>query len=311
MMPACTGLPPGELMRSTTACAPASSNALFSAGDQRSRRSPRCRRRSRRAPRSARCAGRSASAAWSRCDDSPRRRSDDSSEPDQAEEDAPAALAAAVLQIVARELLGDGFQPLRRGRRQPAGGATGGSRSEPRLDGLSGSAHAELSVAAACVVERPAGCRGKDTNRPGRRAPRRRARVSRPRPHGPPAQRPVERLVDGAVGRAQDELLPAVEELAGLPVHLGRHVDAAVQVGDDPAVEAQRERARRLARLQHVEDERLALLGELGRRRRGARGGQVGASSGMFEQPVVQVGASLWATWRGRRPPNASWSCAP
>ncbi len=30
-MPACTGLPPGELMRSTTACAPVSSKALVSA----------------------------------------------------------------------------------------------------------------------------------------------------------------------------------------------------------------------------------------------------------------------------------------
>ncbi len=28
MRPACTGLPPGELMRSTTACEPASSKAL-------------------------------------------------------------------------------------------------------------------------------------------------------------------------------------------------------------------------------------------------------------------------------------------
>ena len=30
-MPACTGLPPGELMRITTACAPSSSKAFFSA----------------------------------------------------------------------------------------------------------------------------------------------------------------------------------------------------------------------------------------------------------------------------------------
>jgi hypothetical protein len=31
MIPACTGLPPGELMRNTTACALASSKAVFKA----------------------------------------------------------------------------------------------------------------------------------------------------------------------------------------------------------------------------------------------------------------------------------------
>ena len=37
-----------------------------------------------------------------------------------------------------------------------------------------------------------------------------------------------------------------------------------VQVGDDAAVEAQREGARRLAEVEHVEDDGAAFLGELG-----------------------------------------------
>jgi len=40
------------------------------------------------------------------------------------------------------------------------------------------------------------------------------------------------------VDRADDELAAGVEELAGLPVELGRNVGATVQVGDDPALEA-------------------------------------------------------------------------
>ena len=54
-----------------------------------------------------------------------------------------------------------------------------------------------------------------------------------------------------------------VEELARLPVELGRHVDAAVQIGDDAAVEAQREGARRLAEVEDVEEHRLTLLRQL------------------------------------------------
>ena len=64
IMPACTGLPPGELKRSTTACAFGSSKAPRKPRQQVLGARLRVRRRSRRAPRSARCAGRS---AWPTC----------------------------------------------------------------------------------------------------------------------------------------------------------------------------------------------------------------------------------------------------
>ena len=48
----------------------------------------------------------------------------------------------------------------------------------------------------------------------------------------------IGRLVGGTVDRAQDPALVDVEELAFLPVHLGGHVHAAVEVGDRLAVEA-------------------------------------------------------------------------
>ena len=103
------------------------------------------------------------------------------------------------------------------------------------------------------------------------------------------------RRVAGAVDRADDEFAPAVEKLAGLPVELGRHVHAAVQVGDDAAVEAQRERARRLAEVEHVEDDRAAFLEQLDagaealrrQRRDGSeRGGGDAPSSGMRGEPA-------------------------
>src|SRR4029078_13076724 len=52
---------------------------------------------------------------------------------------------------------------------------------------------------------------------------------------------------------ADDEFPAAVEKLAGLPVELGRHVYAPVEVRDDAAVEAQRERTGRLAEVKDVE----------------------------------------------------------
>jgi hypothetical protein len=74
-----------------------------------------------------------------------------------------------------------------------------------------------------------------------------------------------QRVVDGAVDAAHDEALVAVEELAFLPVHLGGHMGAAVQVGHHLAVEAQRERANRLAPLDDVEADGLAALLQFGR----------------------------------------------
>src|SRR6187431_634254 len=82
-------------------------------------------------------------------------------------------------------------------------------------------------------------------------------------PAWPAGAAPGRRLVDRTVHRTDDELALAVEEFAGLPVHLGRHVHAAVQVGDDASVEPQRERARRLAVAEDVKDNRLSSLGEI------------------------------------------------
>ena len=109
--------------------------------------------------------------------------------------------------------------------------------------------------------------------------------VSRSRPHGPPMQRRpfgsqaapftvhrspftvhqppcnVQRA-PCTVHRTNDEFLVAVEKQAGLPIGLGRHVQAAVPVGHHPAFEAQRESAHRAAVLQGVEHHRQALFRE-------------------------------------------------
>src|SRR5206468_714789 len=72
----------------------------------------------------------------------------------------------------------------------------------------------------------------------------------------------VQRVIGRAMDRAQDPGLVHVEELAGLPIHLGGHVRAAVEVGDYAAIEAQHEGARRLAEMHHVEHESAAALFE-------------------------------------------------
>ena len=256
MMPACTGLPPGELMRSTTACAPASSNALFSAATRfsalasasaaisprtsisavcgplgavtRAALRQRCRRRSTR-PAAARRGGRRC-ASGARC----------------------GGRAGSRARTVS-SALSHGARAAARGRRRRAQAAVEASRARCRQ--MRAVRRRAFMASRSCVVKSANAGRvsreGYQYTWPSRSSTS--IAVSRPRPHGPPTQRPLRRLVGGAVDRAEDESRAAVEELAGLPVHLGRHVHAAVQVGDDPAVEAQREGARRLAEVQHVE----------------------------------------------------------
>src|SRR5438067_13234782 len=75
----------------------------------------------------------------------------------------------------------------------------------------------------------------------------------------------IARLVGRAVDRAEDELARTVEEFAGLPIHLGRHVQAPIQVAHHLAVKAQYEGACRLAKMQDVEYVGVAALDELRR----------------------------------------------
>jgi hypothetical protein len=201
-MPLCTGLPPGELMRSTTACAPSSSKAT-SAPETRARRWPRCRRRSRRAPPPAPCAA----WCWRRVralrDSSPRPRRQRQPQPGQAEEDAPAALAALLAQQFARHTLEADFEPggVASGARRRRGGGAGRAR---RVGGRAGGRASRGVIGAflARASKAPAGCRGKDTNTPARplatgwRQPAAAA--------GAADAAAVGRLVAGAVDRAQD-----------------------------------------------------------------------------------------------------------
>jgi hypothetical protein len=95
--------------------------------------------------------------------------------------------------------------------------------------------------------------------------------------------------------------LSHVEELAGLPVHLGGHVHAAVEVGAPPGRRSAARRRAPAAVLQHVPDPGAAALGQLGRgaQRLGGsagRGGGLGRRGGRLgqawaQQPVVQFGA--------------------
>ena len=97
--------------------------------------------------------------------------------------------------------------------------------------------------------------------------------------------------------------LAAVEEFARLPVELGRHVHAAVQVGDDAPVEAQRERAR--AGSFHCSTSKSSAwpFGQGPRSRTGAPGHPWVASQS-------RSSATLCTTWRGARPASAPDSCA-
>ena len=166
--------------------------------------------------------------------------------------------------------------------------------------------------------ETPAACRASAATRPHRRA---RTSRSRAAARGRTGRRCSGRSApySGAVDRADDEFAAAVEELAGLPVELGRHVHAAVQVGDDAAVEAQRERARRLAEVEDVEQDGAPFLGEL-------RGGAEALRRqrrelGTRRRGRAVVRHSRRASARGRRssgrraaadgPAKSSCSCAP
>ena len=217
-MPLCTGLPPGELMRSTTACAPASSKALAQRRRCSARRWPRCRPRSRRALPPARCAACRAGAAGApRCASSTQ--ATQQRQPSQARRKNRrasgarcAAGAAARAPRVRGRFRAPGKAPRqRRGRRAwRAGGWSRGlehrvGRLAQRLRrlGMSGDSWRKglLREAVADRKPAPAGCRGKDTNTPGRRVPRPPATAaSLPRPQGPPTQRPSA----GFVGRAVD-----------------------------------------------------------------------------------------------------------
>ena len=109
-------------------------------------------------------------------------------------------------------------RPARRG----AGGRGGSAAVEARSS--SGVLMGGFRLRRGSVGERRLGVAGRIPIHLPVALARPRSRVSRPRPQGPPTQRPVARLVGRAVDRAEDELAVAVEELAGLPVHLGRHV---------------------------------------------------------------------------------------
>ena len=200
MMPACTGLPPGQLMRSTTACALVVLERALQRGDdvlgvrlgfggdlaahfdQRGVRPGRRGRRWLRATKSAQ-------------HDRPAR-----DQPREAEEHPPAALAAAVAQHLARELLERAVpwraaaRRRRRGRRQrgrrPAAG--GGADRQGFMAGFRG----RPALGALRRRRRRLGCRAKDTNTPARRAPRLaaasagRGRTARRRNGRRPARRP-------------------------------------------------------------------------------------------------------------------------
>jgi hypothetical protein len=63
------------------------------------------------------------------------------------------------------------------------------------------------------------------------------------------------RLVGRTVDGALDETAVAVQELAFLPVHLGRHMRAAVEVRHHDTTVAKRERPHRPTPLLHIEHE--------------------------------------------------------
>lgn len=62
---------------------------------------------------------------------------------------------------------------------------------------------------------------------------------------------------------AHDESACAVQKVAFLPVHLGGHVDTAVQVGDDDTLMSQGERPSGPAVFLHVEDAGFAAVLEI------------------------------------------------
>ena len=152
-MPALPGLPPGELMRSTTAWAPPSSSNALQRRDQ---------------VLGARLAGgvdlalTSISAvcgpigpvAWLRCATTASEHGNDGDhEPGQAEEHAPAALAAPVLEIIAHQLLGECGGARRRARRRDGPG-----RGPRKASGCRGrSSLLSVAVAGASKTTVPAG----------------------------------------------------------------------------------------------------------------------------------------------------------
>ena len=303
-MPACTGLPPGLLMRSTTRLRVAVLERRLAAPRRGSRRwlrlpaaiSPRTSISAvcgpvgappGRAARTGAQATASTSANQARRKKMRQRRSLRRSRSSSRASARRSSTRCAV----------------RSGRRGGSGGRTGAGGQV--VQGVSWRAF--RTGRRGRIVERRAGCRGKDTNTP---APSRSATssgISRPPPHGPADAAAVGRLVGRAVDRAEDPAPVQVEELAGLPVHLGGHVGAAVEVGHHPAVEAQREGARRSAAQQHVEHHRPPALRELGAGAQAARPAARPRLQRMGDQPVVQLGVEC-ATRSGaecRRRPRA------
>jgi hypothetical protein len=244
MMPACTGLPPGELMRSTTACAPSSSkarsaatmsSALASVSAEISPASP-----------PARCA------AWARCglgatlNISPSTSGPGQAQPGQAEKHAPAALGALLAQQLRWPHAPGGFDATSPTDAFAAAAAMlprlrcVGARWRGRVAGVAEggravrAVHGGLSAAPGGSV--PSASKG--TGRMSREGYQYTCRHVQLGHGGEPCRGRRGRrrsgrrgLVAGAVDAAQDPALVHVEELAGLPVQLGRHMRTAVQVG--------------------------------------------------------------------------------
>ena len=157
----------------------------------------------------------------------------------------------------------------------------------------------------------PGACHGSAASRRARRALRHRSASACP---GRTGRQHSGRCADrrSRRDRTDDELVVGVEKLARQPVELGRHVDATVQVGDDAAFEAQREGPRRLAKVDHVEEDGLALFGQLFARRRAAPAAATGAQC-PGPVPSSRRGSRRWPRtspscpppprrWRSRRP---------
>ena len=240
-MPACTGLPPGELMRSTTALARRSSKALLQRGDQRFGARFGVGAISPLISTTAVC-GRSAHSMSARCASS-------AQDDDQHQAARPGGRrCASGARCGARARMRARPFPA---RLKAAGRGRGGSRRSARRHRWhrwpSSSADSSWRSRGRCVERRRpyVALEGYQYTRPSVRSTSSRGEPAAP--HGPPTHRPVGRLVGRTVRRAEDAIAGVVEKIVGLPVHLHRHVDAAVQVGNHPALEAQREGAHRLA----------------------------------------------------------------
>ena len=294
-MPLCTGLPPGELMRSTTACAPASSKALRSAETSSSALASLSAAISPRTSTSAVCGVLGAVGADAVATAAPRPRPAPGPARPGGRRCASGArcAAGAAVRVPALER---GFE--RRAPQRPARrGAAGGGRG-PGVGGtVGGSSWGSWGAFGAAGASKGTGRMSREgyqytwpslllhVRRPsagrGRRARRRSGR------------RPARRSAPWIEQRIQR--LSASRNSPGCQSISVGTCDAAVQVGAQPAVEAQREGARRAAVLQHVEDPGPAAFVEVGRRRTAARPARYRSRllSACCQQPVVQFARAV------------------